>query len=280
MNLLRRVIRKAADLRAFPRLAWRGADRKGLWALSLVQNRIPGAWLAAGLMTGGTRVVTPALTLSRGQRVRVDLAVPGQRDVFIELFMEQIYDLSCVPFAPSLVADCGAYCGYFSTMAAGRFLGARIVCFEANPVQVAVVRKQLDLLEGRVELMAAAAYVRAGTITFAGSGTGGGVVDGGAAQGSVEVPCVDLAAWLSGAAPESLVLKMDVEGAEDVLLPRVLPALPRRCVLFLETHHPDGACEALLAPYRAAGFSVREVRRRAATGHNFDYAEWVLARYP
>jgi hypothetical protein len=49
-------------------------------------------------------------------------------------------------------------------------------------------------------------------------------------------------------------------------------------VCFLETHHPDAVCEELLAPYRAAGFTVREIRRRPAESGDFSYIEWLLTR--
>ena len=80
-------------------------------------------------------------------------------------------------------------------------------------------------------------------------------------------------------APVRLV-KLDVEGAEAELLPATLPHLPATTTCFLETHHPDATCEALLAPYRAAGFSVDEIRRRPAAGGRFDYVEWRLQRQP
>jgi hypothetical protein len=98
--------------------------------------------------------------------------------------------------------------------------------------------------------------------------------------GSLEVPCLDFPRWLAGRSPASLVLKMDVEGAELGLLPAILGILPPGTVFFLETHHPDPACEQLLAPYRSAGFAVREVRRRAAEGRDFSYIEWMLKRNP
>lgn len=208
----------------------------------------------------------------------MDLGSRAQTDVFDELFMEGIYDLGAVGFAPELVVDCGAFCGYFCAMAAGRFPNSKIACFEANPDNLPMLRGQLALLTRRVELNAAAVHVRDGSVTFSGSGMGGSVGEEGLPGESRQVPCVDFARWLSERAPASLVWKLDVEGAELELLPRVLGLLPRRTVCFLETHHGDPACEALLAPYRGAGFSVSEVRRRKAAKGDFSYVEWLLVR--
>jgi FkbM family methyltransferase len=279
MRLLTRIRTKLADLRAYPRLAWGARDHRELWILGLVQHRVPGSRFAAALLAGRGRVVTPRLTLTHGQRIRVELDQPGQRDVFRELFLERIYDLDLVGFRPSLVLDCGAYCGYFSAMAAGAYPEAEIVCFEANPSHIAMLGAQLALLDRRVELRAAAVHVRDGTVEFSGSGTGGAISDA-VSEGGTRVPCVDLPKLMKSRSPTALVLKMDVEGAELQLLPAMLAVVPSATVVFLETHYPDVTCESLLAPYAAAGFSVREIRRRVAAGKDFCYVEWVLSRRP
>jgi FkbM family methyltransferase len=277
MQLLRRIRRKIGDVLSYPRLAWRAGDRRELWILGLLRNRVPGSGLAARMAIGGRRIITPRLVQTRGQRVRVEMGESGQIDVFDELFIAGIYDLGSVGFAPSLVVDCGAYCGYFSAMAAGVFPGAQIVCFEANPSNLPMLEAQLALLDVKVELRAAAVHTRDGKVTFSGSGTGGAIGSPGGGD-SREVACVDFPRWLAGCAPASLVLKMDVEGAELELLPAILNSLPRQTAFFLETHHPDRACEALLAPYRNGGFAVLEVRRRKAEGKGYSYIEWMLNR--
>lgn len=272
--MLDRLQRKIRDVRRFPALAATPADRRDLWLLGLVHNRLLGPDLAARLTTTG-RAIQPRLTATRGERVCVGFDHSGQIDCFNELFFDRIYDLSGVGFAPDLVADCGGYCGYFSAMAAGFFPAAALACFEANPDNVAMLRAQLAALSRPVELHAAAVYLREGTITFGGAGVGGAIT-GADATGARVIPCLDFPRWLHDRAPQRLVWKLDVEGAEKELLPACLPFLPRTTACFLETHHPDGLCAMLLAPYRDAGFTVREIRRRPADG--FNYIEWVLHR--
>jgi FkbM family methyltransferase len=223
-------------------------------------------------------VVFPRLKGARGQMIRVDLEAPGQIDVFDELFIDRIYDLGAVAFAPELVVDCGAFCGYFSAMASGYFPGARLACFEANPRNFPALHAQLELLNTKVEANEAAVFVREGTVAFSGNDIGGSIA---ATEGSgtdLLVPCIDFPAWLSARAPASLVWKLDIEGAELEVLPKTLAFLPRRTVCFLETHHGDPVCETLLQPYRLAGFSVTEVRRRASGVGDFSYIEWLLIR--
>lgn len=277
MQLLHRLRRKIRDVRRYPQLAFDRRDRKELWLLGLVRNRVPGSG-AARLFLGGRWLVAPRLALTGGQRVRVQFDCAGQVDVFDELFLARVYDLDAVGFVPELVVDCGAYCGYFCAMAAGAYRRARIVCFEANPANLPMLEAQLELLDVRVELRPEAVHVRDGTAAFAGAGMGGALVEPDDPASLRRVACVDFPGWLRTCAPASLVWKLDIEGAELELLPATLGCLPRRTACFLETHHPDATCEALLAPYRAAGFAVRQVRSRPAPSGEFSYIEWLLTR--
>jgi FkbM family methyltransferase len=277
MGILGRAKRKLRSIGAYTALAQGWGDRRELLALGLAQNWFYGSSLAARILAGG-RVVAPRLRPARGERVRVELAEPGQRDAFKEIFVEGVYDTGAVVFAPDLVVDCGAFCGFFTALAAGLFPSARLVCFEANPAQFPAVRAQAALLSRPVEFVEAAVFTRDGTVSFSGTGMGGSVGAPAAGADASEVACIDFPAWLTRRRPESLVLKMDIEGAEVELLPRVLALLPRRAALLLETHVGSEVCEELLAPYRSAGFEVRETRRRPGPGGRFDYVEWVLTR--
>jgi len=274
--MLSRLLRKARAVRRYPALAAGPVDRRDLWLLGLVHNRVLRPAFAARFTTTG-RCLLPRLSATRGERVRVELDHSGQIDCFNELFFDHIYDLAAVTFAPDLVADCGGYCGYFSAMAAGFFPDARLACFEANPDNLPMLRAQLAALSRPVTLHPAAVYLHDGTITFSGAGVGGAITTPGP-QDSRVIPCLDFPHWLHRQAPQRLVWKLDVEGAELELLPACLPFLPRQTVCFLETHHPAALCSALLAPYRDAGFSVSEIRRRPAQSGAFDYVEWLLVR--
>jgi FkbM family methyltransferase len=272
--MLDRLLRKVRDVRRYPALAATAADRRDLRLLGLVRNRVLGPALTARLTTTG-RCITPRLAATRGECVRIELGHSGQIDCFDELFFDHIYDLADVGFAPDLVADCGGYCGYFSTMAAGFFPAASLACFEANPENLPMLRAQLAVLSRPVQLHPAAVFLHDGTITFSGAGLGGSIAAPDSA-GALAVPCLDFPRWLHDRAPQRFIWKLDVEGAEKELLPACLPFLPRQTVCFVETHHTDAVCTTLLEPYRDVGFSVREIRRRPAGG--FDYVEWMLQR--
>lgn len=272
-----RLRRKLADVREYPALAATAADRRDLWALGLWRTRLVGAARACHLTRGRQAVITPRLRATHGEPVRITIGDYSELDCFDELFVERIYDLGAVPFAPDLVVDCGGFRGYFSALAAGRFPHATLVCFEPNPEHQAALRAQLDLLSRPVELIAAAIGPTDSTVAFAGHGMGGAVVAGADARRDAHaVPQVAFSRWLAARRPQRLVWKLDVEGAEIDVLPAALSQLPPQTALFLETHFNDHRCAQLLAPYRAAGFSVHEVRRRPAG--DIAYIEWLLLR--
>ena len=275
--MLARLQRKLNEVRRYPALGAAAADRRDLAALALWRTRLLGPGTAAWLARGRNPVLTPRLRATRGEPVRVTIGDYGEMDCFDELFIDGIYDLASVPFAPDLAVDCGAFRGYFTALAVGAFPAAAFACFEPNPAHQASLQAQLALLSRPVELVPAAVGPADGTATFAGEGIGGALTDGPAGAGACVVPVVDFARWLDARRPQRLVWKLDVEGAESTLLPATLSHLPASTALFLETHYDDAHCEKLLAPYRAAGFVVHEVRRRPARG--FSYVEWRLLRH-
>jgi hypothetical protein len=55
---------------------------------------------------------------------------------------------------------------------------------------------------------------------------------------------------------------MDIEGEEQRLLPHLLPALPKQCFLFIETHEGEAAREELLLTLQRSGFEIHVTRIR------------------
>ena len=71
---------------------------------------------------------------------------------------------------------------------------------------------------------------------------------------------------------------MDVEGAEQWILPELLTVLPEKCLLLLETHFEDGRSEELIRPYVRSGFKAERVRARKHSFSEVIYEDWVLKR--
>jgi len=275
--MFQRLQRKLGDVRKYPALGADAASRRDLLALALWRNRLVSPATAAWFSARREASLNPRLLTTHGEPVAIRLGDWSETDCFDELFIDGIYTLSSVPFSPDLVIDCGAFHGYFTVLACGHFPQAKLVAFEPNPEHQTRLAAQLQQLSRPVEQIAAAVGVADGSANFSGHGMGGAVVASGAANPDMHrVKVINFPQWLNARQPRRLVWKLDVEGAEMELLPAALPSLPVNTALFLETHYPALECERLLAPYRATGFQITQVRERIQDGKV--YIEWFLLR--
>jgi FkbM family methyltransferase len=164
-----------------------------------------------------------------------------------QAFVQQVYEPTPEAEAavralgrPPVVLDAGANIGMFSVWAARRWPGARAIAVEPLPRNVELLRRNLALIGGDHEVVAAAATTADGEVTFGGGPfTNGRVLAGDEApEDRITVPARDVFALAGGID----VLKLDIEGGEWPILadPRFTAALAP--VVMLE-HHPAGAPE-------------------------------------
>jgi FkbM family methyltransferase len=191
-----------------------------------------------------------------------DLVVPDAASflsTYRELFVNGIYSFESADPAPRIL-DLGANIGLSVLFFKRQHPAARIVAFEADPEIFSYLERNVRAngLQD-VELINAAAWVADTTLRFLPDGADGGRVAGpgqGGAQ-ATEVKAVNLSAFLNGRSFD--FLKMDVEGAENQLLPAIrhhLRAVPR---LFVEYHSRVGEKQelaGLLSLLSAEGFRV------------------------
>jgi len=107
------------------------------------------------------------------------------------------------------VFDVGAHAGYF-TMMLSRIVGksGRVFAFEANPENVAILRKHIRINQLRnINIIEAAVADRNGEVRFSGSGCLG--YEGQISDSGRRIPAVKLDDF-----PTPDLLKMDIEGAE------------------------------------------------------------------
>ncbi|CAN5672027.1 FkbM family methyltransferase [soil metagenome] len=140
----------------------------------------------------------------------------------------------------SVVFDLGAHIGYYTLLAA-TLVGAkgRVLAFEPNPRNLKFLRVHARMNRlSNTEVLAMAAGQSPGVAKFVrGSGSGTGRLDP-AGSLEVDVTSVDLAASGKGLVPD--FLKIDVEGAEVLLLSGAKETLASaRPVIFLSTHGAD-----------------------------------------
>lgn len=272
---MKRLRHKIESILAYPALGLLWRDRWFLLILGLWRNRaLPLSW--AEFLAGGSVPLAFRLKKTRGEPIRLRLGDTEELDCFDELFLDNIYDLGRVPFTPEWVIDCGAFRGYFTALAAGTFPSARMACFEANPAHLPPLEAQLSLLSNKVHARGVAVGTEDGRVAFSGEGMGGHIMETTGNADVQTVPMLNFPRWLEDLHPTSLVWKLDVEGAEQVLLPASLPYLPANTALFLETHQNDPEARALLSSYESAGFHIDRIRRRELPGSV--YNEWLLLR--
>ena len=197
--------------------------------------------------------------------------------IFEKIFLDGIYSLAGVSFTPDTVVDCGACAGFFTVLAHGRWPATCYHVFEPNPANLTRLRSNLALNAIAATVHAAAVGDQAGTAGFSGDGFGGHLADSNGPQ-TIAVTVADLTLFLRDIHPQRLVLKMDIEGAEATLLPKLPPVLPSATVVFLETHHPEPIWRQYLQPLLAVGFDHCLTRHRYDKEASTDYVEHLLTR--
>jgi FkbM family methyltransferase len=175
---------------------------------------------------------------------------------------------------PQEILDLGANIGLFGVYAAARWPQARIVAFEPDRDNAALLALTIAAndLAGRWELVRAAASNRDGRVAFAaGLNASSHVADAGSGEPAVEVEMLDVLPRIA----QADLLKMDIEGGEWAILgdPRFAQAPPRVLVLEYHPHMcpgPDPRAEAGRA-LAAAGMRVHPVSDRG-DGHGVMWA--------
>ena len=191
------------------------------------------------------------------------------RSVVEEFFVPPVScDLDLIAFEPSAIVDCGAHIGVFTLLAHQRFPGAALTAFEPNPLNAAWLRENLRVngVSG-VDVIEAAVSSSAGRSVFhfaRNQSEAGRLAAGGERAGgdSTEVPVVDLTAFVRALPPGAVLLKIDIEGEEERVIPALLPSLPPICAMFFETHRGAEGWETVRKALAAHAFSVRLLRSR------------------
>lgn len=202
---------------------------------------------------GGAREFEIQVGKEAGHRVRLDLSSLAELDGFEEIFVQRIYRLGNLPFRPSVVLDCGANVGFFASLCRITFGDARIFCWEPESRNFARLKAQPLLHSDRVVLSLDAVSDAEGELPFAGAGLGGRVTDEKESAGR-RVRAIHLRPLLSRLRDEPTLVKIDIEGHEERLIPSLAGAWPRVCALFLETHQEPGKDAVLLKNLSDEGF--------------------------
>ena len=160
-----------------------------------------------------------------------------------------------------VILDCGANIGYTTLHYKRQLPGARITAFEPDPVFLPLLRRNLQRNDAAdVAVVDAAAWTAPGRAGWVTERKDGSRLAATCATGSValtDVRTVDLAAYLD---QDIDLLKLDVEGAEFEIVPRLGDRLERVKNVLVEVHITDQdkyqGLAALLTTLKAAGFEI------------------------
>ena len=176
-----------------------------------------------------------------------------------EIFLEEIYRFRSAPPAP-VILDLGANIGLSVLFFKKQHPEAKIIAYEADPYLFGLLRENLaGNRAGAAELYNQAVWDGDGILNFRGDHADGGSVVEDSAAGGIEVPAVDIRTILR---PFDRIdyLKIDIEGAENRVIPAAGELLKKVENIFVEYHSPRNRPQelaALLAVLESAGFRLK-----------------------
>jgi FkbM family methyltransferase len=263
----RRAATRLHQVVAFGRTGLKARDKFKMAVIGYARGHTFGA---PGIISQVGRTLFPVIavrhSLLGGLILQIDPSDLSHLVVIEEILIEQVYDLSLVPFTPDFVLDCGAHAGIFALLVASTFPKSKLICFEPDPRNYEWVRNQISQNGLEAEVLPVAISTVDGSAQFQdGRGCGSALVEEPAQTcDAISVGTLDLGGYIAKVQPQRLLLKMDVEGAEEKVLPEVVDVFPKDCVVFLETHRGEESWRQLSTLLREHGFAVRPTRRRDA----------------
>ncbi|HPA20679.1 MAG TPA: FkbM family methyltransferase [Verrucomicrobiae bacterium] len=254
-NILRILAQKAGNARsrmiAFSPLGVSLPSRMRWAAIGALHNRLMAPTWSA-LLKSWHEFAVPG---KAGKRLSVRFRHFDDFITFEAVFLWRHYPLDIVDFEPDVVVDCGAHVGFFTCLAGVTFPSARIVSLEPNPDNYDRLASHVSENGIAAELVPAAAALEEGWAYFSGNSFRGALVENGV-RDSIRVRTVDLNDLVGRQRAGRLIVKMDVEGAEHQLLPRLMPILPERSAIFLEWHGNRESWRGALDMLSREGFTT------------------------
>jgi FkbM family methyltransferase len=179
---------------------------------------------------------------------------PQWRDIFVDASLR--FEART---AQPRILDCGANVGLASLYFKRLYPGARITAFEADATVAALCRRNLEKNgAGDVDVQAAAVWREEGVVRFRQEGADAGAVDGMSADARGPATTVRAVRLRDVLASEPIdLLKLDIEGAEHLVLPDCADLLARVDAMLIDVHEFDPSrrgLPALVHLVSSAGF--------------------------
>jgi FkbM family methyltransferase len=220
----------------------------GRWGRMLARL-IPNFWIKPRQLQGAGLLINPTDW--------------SQTVIFEEVFLRNNYDFGRLKFSPDIVLDCGAHIGLFSLLAKSTFPQARLTAYEPNPDNIRFIRSQITGNQLDIKLVESAVSTESKVLDFIGGNSHSGkLLHNATGFETYKVSAIDFPQTVKELRPVSLLLKMDVEGEELAILPKLMPFLPRQTALFFETHSGDAGWREVESLLTSNGFQVQLINSR------------------
>lgn len=182
--------------------------------------------------------------------------------VFDQIFVDREYRCLDAVADASVIIDCGANVGYSAAYFLSRFPKARLIAIEPESGNFAMLRRNTEPYSGRTELLHAGVWSRSAGLVVERPDARGGkewafTVREASAGEKPDIDATDLTTvWKNAGSPEISILKVDIEGSEDVVFSAPdKPWLDAVRNLVIELHN-DRCSKALFAALDGKGFVV------------------------
>lgn len=175
---------------------------------------------------------------------------------------------------PDLIFDVGASCGISTHILFAQAPTAKVIAYEPRPQAFGRLQRRLKKLPGPHECLQAAVGLHAETVEFQDKGVG--TARAHPKEKSFPARVVTLEEGVIFNKDAKLVLKIDIEGEEKNLLPKIVSRLPGSCVILLETHQPLEEVKSYANRSLQAGFQWNLLRYREMPEFGGPFADWIL----
>lgn len=167
-------------------------------------------------------------------KLEYDFTDNYQMAICKEFFLKNAYDLNDINFIPEQIIDCGAFKGYFSILATNKFPSSKILSIEAHPLNyksivssigtnsltnIIPINKAISASKVKIKLYIEGTNSNINLLKY---------------NNYLFIETINLNDIIDK--NKSVVLKVDIEGAEVEFFPEIINSLPDTCYVFLETH--------------------------------------------
>jgi len=185
---------------------------------------------------------------------------PGTEDVgmIISTIIREEYGQFRYPMSPEWMLDAGAYIGDTAVYFLSKYSQLKLIALEPNPAAYELARLNLSPYGDRTTLLNKALYASNECLKFKGDFGGASVsVQGhGLNVEGISIPTLMEMFHI----PRLNILKMDIEGAEEIIFATNPDGWLRRVDLLIIEIHGSSAMTAVTRALRQNGFSMRRHR--------------------